>query len=159
MKRASGHLNSVGIAVLDQEAPAWAAALRRFCLRLLRAADIEGAEVSVLLTGDRRMRELNRRYRNLDRTTDVLSFPQTGGAGGASSGSPTGAMGDIVISLPAVERNAARFRVPVEQELKRLVVHGLLHLAGWDHSGTAERARMLARQEALVIEMEGEKVL
>jgi probable rRNA maturation factor len=159
VRSARAKVNAVGIAVLDEVAPAWVAAFRRFCLRLLRAADIEGAEVSVLLTGDRRMRELNRRYRRVDRTTDVLSFSQTADADGPPSGSPAAPMGDIVLSLPAVGRNAARFGVPVEQELKRLVVHGLLHLAGWDHRGTAERSRMMARQEALVAAMEGEKVL
>jgi probable rRNA maturation factor len=159
VRRAPGRRNTVGVAVLDEEAPAWAAALERFCLRLLRAASIEGAEVSVLLTGDRRMRELNRRYRKVDRTTDVLSFSQAEGAGEPSAKSSTRCMGDIVISLPALGRNAARYRVPVEQEIKRLVVHGLLHLAGCDHRRPAERASMAARQEALVAEMEGVKVV
>ncbi len=159
MRSARTKGNAVGIAVLDEVAPAWVVAFRRFCLRLLCAAGIEGAEVSVLLTGDRRMRELNRRYRRVDRTTDVLSFSQSQDADVPTSGSPSLSMGDIVISLPAVGRNATRFGVPVEQELKRLVVHGLLHLAGWDHRGAAERSRMMARQEALVSEMEGEKVL
>jgi len=138
--------NDVSVAVLDEAPPEWVRRLRRTCLRLLEASGVAEAEVSVLLTGDLRMRELKRRYRRVDRTTDVLSFSQD-----EPGVSPLkAALGDIVISLPALRRNARRYGVPADQELERLVAHGLLHLLGWDHRTVADRARMATRQEALV---------
>jgi probable rRNA maturation factor len=71
------------------------------------------------------MRTLNRRYRRKDRTTDVLAFPAGGG------GEPL--LGDIVISVPYASRQARRRGEPVSREIERLLVHGLLHLSGYDH--------------------------
>jgi probable rRNA maturation factor len=81
------------------------------------------AEVSVLFCGDRKIRSLNRRYRGKDRPTDVLAFP-------AESG---GLLGDIVISLPYASRRARRLGEPPAKEVGRLLLHGLLHLRGYDH--------------------------
>ena len=79
-------------------------------------------EVSVLFCGDRRMRTLNRTYRRKDRSTDVLAFP----AGGEL-------LGDIVVSVPYASRQARRRGEPASREIDRLLVHGLLHLSGYDH--------------------------
>lgn len=78
--------------------------------------------VSVLFCGDGRMRTLNRRYRGQDRSTDVLSFP---------SAPPL--LGDIAISVPYAARQARRRSQPVSREIDRLLVHGYLHLLGYDH--------------------------
>lgn len=88
-----------------------------------KARDRFETEVSVLFCGDRRMRSLNRKYRRKDRSTDVLSFPA--GAGGL--------LGDIVVSIPYAERQARRRAEPVAREVDRLLVHGFLHLLGYDH--------------------------
>ena len=90
-----------------------------------RVPDRTPREVSVLFCADRRMRALNRRYRGKDRSTDVLAFPA--GETGA------GFLGDIVISVPYAEREARRRREPGSREIDRLLVHGLLHLMGYDH--------------------------
>jgi rRNA maturation RNase YbeY len=82
-------------------------------------------DVSVLFCGDTRMRTLNRKYRRKDRSTDVLAFPAGGG------GEPL--LGDIVISVPYASRQARRRGEPVSREIERLLVHGLLHLSGYDH--------------------------
>ena len=82
-------------------------------------------EVSVLFCADRRMRALNRRYRGKDRSTDVLAFPA--GDTGADF------LGDIVISVPYAAREARKRREPPTVEIDRLLVHGLLHLMGYDH--------------------------
>ena len=79
--------------------------------------------VSVLFCGDRRMRTLNCRYRRKDRPTDVLAFPGSGG----------GLLGDIVISVPYAARQARRRREPADREIDRLLLHGFLHLCGYDH--------------------------
>ena len=82
-------------------------------------------EVSVLFCADTRMRALNRRYRGQDRPTDVLAFP--------TADSESGFLGDIVISVPYAGREARRRREPGAREIDRLLVHGLLHLMGYDH--------------------------
>jgi len=84
------------------------------------------ASLTVRLTDDAEMRELNRRYRGRDRTTDVLSF--TGEA------TPEGRhLGDLVISLPVARRQAREAGHPLERELRELVLHGVLHCLGHDH--------------------------
>jgi len=80
------------------------------------------SELSVLICGDERMRALNRRYRGKDRSTDVLAFPGEGAA-----------LGDIVISLPYAAREARRRGESRTRELERLLLHGYLHLLGYDH--------------------------
>ena len=82
------------------------------------------AEVSVLFCGDARMRALNRRYRRKDRSTDVLAFP---------SGDAGPFLGDLVISVPYASRQARRRAEPLPREIDRLLVHGFLHLLGYDH--------------------------
>ena len=80
-------------------------------------------EISVLFCGDRAMRTLNRRYRGMDAPTDVLAFPaETGGL-----------LGDIVISVPCASRQARRRGEPAAREIDRLLLHGFLHLSGYDH--------------------------
>jgi len=103
------------------------ARVRRILTRASRAARLPAREVSVLFCADGRMRSLNRRYRGLDRPTDVLSFP-------AGAGVPSdGFLGDIVISVPYASRSARKRDEPPAREIDRLLVHGLLHLAGYDH--------------------------
>lgn len=102
-----------------------AARVRGVLVRAARAARARGDEVSVLFCADARMRSLNRRYRGKDRSTDVLAFP-SGEAGG-------GLLGDIVISVPYAAREARRRAEPRAREIDRLLVHGLLHLMGYDH--------------------------
>ena len=90
------------------------------------------------------MRSLNRTWRNIDRTTDVLSFCQREGR--FSSIRPE-LLGDIVISVPQAYRQAREAGNPLTREIERLLVHGLLHLLGYDHErGPAEAARMRRRE-------------
>jgi probable rRNA maturation factor len=96
---------------------------------------------------DRRMRILNCQYRGIDRTTDVLSFPQILDSSIHDSRiTPPQAdhevvLGDIVINLHKAERQTAQYGLTLNEELKRLLIHGLLHLTGYDHEkgGYAER--------------------
>ena len=106
-------------------AGASAPALARFLARAQRAAGLRG-EVNVLLAANPEIRDLNRRYRGKDRATDVLSFPTDGGSG-------KGFAGDIAISAEMAARNARRFGHAPADELKILLLHGVLHLAGYDH--------------------------
>lgn len=101
------------------------ARVRRILLATARAAGGGDREVSVLFCGDRRMAGLNRRWRRKNRSTDVLSFPV--GERGARF------LGDIVISVPYANRQARRRGDSPAREMDRLLVHGYLHLLGYDH--------------------------
>jgi probable rRNA maturation factor len=83
-------------------------------------------EVSILFCGDSRMRGLNRRYRGKDRSTDVLAFPP-------DTRPDRPFLGDIVVSVPFAQRQARRRGEPASREIDRLLVHGFLHLLGYDH--------------------------
>ena len=91
-------------------------------------------EVSIVLARDPELRELNRRWRKIDRATDVLSFPY--------AYERMRIDGDLIISLDRLAAQAKRYRVTPGKELMRLVVHGALHLCGHDHHRVAERREM-----------------
>lgn len=101
--------------------------------RTLKQQNItSAAEVSVAIVGDRKMRVLNKKYRGLDKTTNVLSFSQ---AEGESIPAPSDKMrlGDIVLSYPMVINDASRDEMMVDDKVDELVAHGLLHLLGVHH--------------------------
>ena len=104
-------------------------------------------ELSVLFTSDERTRELNRSWRGVDRTTDVLSFPA---GDGPSEG---GLLGDVVVNVDAACRQARRWGVSPAEEIWRLLVHGVLHLCGYDHKRRQEREEMRRREEELLAEV------
>jgi probable rRNA maturation factor len=108
-----------------------AAQLQRFARRAQTLARVKG-EVDILVSGNTRLRDLNRRFRRKNKPTDVLSFPRPSG-------------GDIAISADIARENAARYGHSLAAELKILVLHGMLHLAGYDHE--SDNGRM-ARAEA-----------
>lgn len=89
-------------------------------------------EVSVAIVGDRKMRELNLKYRNLDKTTNVLSFSQTEGDLNVVPNTPL-LLGDVVISYPQVINEASEKEVFVDDRINDLVEHGVLHLLGVHH--------------------------
>jgi probable rRNA maturation factor len=110
----------------------------------MTAAGLQNAELSVLFVGDTAMRSLNRRYRRKDTTTDVLSFPFREGPYGDVQQK---VLGDIVISVPTARRQAEENGISVSRELDQLLVHGLLHLLGYDHERGDTKARQMYQQE------------
>lgn len=110
------------------------APVRRVLDRAERAIGEHPGEVSVLFCGDRRMAGLNGRWRRKARPTDVLAFPSKAPAS-AAAGAPAARrfLGDIVISVPYARRQARRRRQPASREMDRLLLHGYLHLLGYDH--------------------------
>lgn len=91
-------------------------------------------EVAVALVGDRKMRALNQRYRGVDRATDVLAFPADRIAAHRTPRGAPRVLGDVVIATGVTRRQARDAGHPVETELCRLALHGLLHLLGYDHT-------------------------
>jgi probable rRNA maturation factor len=108
--------------------------------------------LSVLFTGDRTMRSLNRTWRDIDRTTDVLSFSQREGR---FSGIRTELLGDIVISVPQAHRQAREAGHTLTREIEFLLVHGLLHLLGYDHERGPTEAAKMRRREREFLQMIG----
>jgi probable rRNA maturation factor len=112
---------------------------------MLSALELPGAELSVLLTDDEGIRELNREHRSKDKPTDVLAFPMD-----ESVPDPRGILGDVVISLDTAQRQAQARRRPLIEEVRFLLAHGLLHLVGYDHAEPSEKREMVAMTRRLV---------
>jgi len=107
------------------------------------------SELTIVLTNDARLKELNRDYLGIDAPTDVLSFP-------ASETDPeTGAryIGDILISIARAQSQATAAGHPLESEVQLLVVHGVLHLLGHDHAEAQEKARMWQAQTEILAQL------
>lgn len=124
---------------------------RRVCtaaLPYLKVPHGRTAEVSIVLVGTARMRTMNRRYRRKDKSTDVLSFPlPTRPIKGYTAIS----LGDLFISPADVARKAVQAGRPVRAQMAWTVVHGLLHLAGYDHERSAREARNMAALEKKIL--------
>jgi probable rRNA maturation factor len=114
---------------------------------VLEAIGLGDHELSLALVRDVEIRRLNRDYRGKDRPTDVLSFSLREGAFGAIGG----ALGDVVISLETAARQAAERRATITGEVDRLLVHGILHLAGYDHEVSVREERRMKRKEREVL--------
>ncbi len=108
----------------------------------------------MLLTGDEEIRTLNRDYRGIDSPTDVLSFSQNEGEdfGASEDESP---LGDVVISIETARRQAQEQDRSLEEEVDTLLVHGLLHLLGYDHAEPEDEKRMFARQDEVLSAKKG----
>jgi len=115
--------------------------LNRFLACATEALGLAG-EFSVLLTGDERLRALNLQFRGVDKPTDVLSFPA-----GAPANGHAAVAGDLAISVETAARQAAEYGHPLATELQILVLHGLLHLGGYDHEADSGQ---MARKEAVL---------
>jgi len=114
--------------------------------RVPRNVKQRSLSTAVLFVGDRRMQTLNRLYRSVDRPTDVLAFPlDTGHVPKQQSG-----IGDVIINVPYVKRQARRFDVSFEEECARMLTHGVLHLLGYTHAKRMPADTMFRLQEIIV---------
>ena len=104
------------------------------------------AELGILFVGDQRMRSLNRQYRGKDRTTDVLAFAMREAPHSSSS-----VLGDVVIAVPTAARQAKEGQRSLDEELTVLLVHGILHLCGYDHERSEKEARRMHRRERMIL--------
>ena len=144
---------------LQRSVPIDTTRLCRMAEKILIAARVENTELSIILVSDRRIRALNARYRKKDRATDVLAFPlaMVGPVRPRCSSrikprtQPPKLLGDVVISLLTARRQAHALGHGLYEEVARLLVHGVLHLLGYDHEqGPQEAARMVRQEHRLL---------
>lgn len=140
----------VEVAVLDRQRAVRVdrARIERLAARTLGRVGRGAAQVAVVLVGERRIRDLNRRWRGVDRATDVLAFAQHEGAG---AGLHPEVLGDVVICVPAAVRQGREAGHGTAAEIDLLVVHGLLHLAGHEHEGDPAGGRAMRRLEREIL--------
>jgi probable rRNA maturation factor len=124
--------------------PAELHAIVEEALRALETPD--GAEVALIISTDEQLREMNRGFRGIDAPTDVLSFAAAEGPAFVLPADLPPLLGDVLVSLPAARRQAAERGRPLRDELALLIVHGCLHLAGYDHAEPDEQREMWALQ-------------
>lgn len=125
--------------------------VENFISEVLNELNLKNWDISLLFCDDAFIQNLNKQYRDIDSPTDVLSFEQ-GDEYFDEAGETRFMAGDIVISLDSLRFNAEEFNVEINEELKRLIVHGILHLNGMDHSDNSPEQEMLKFQEELLMQ-------
>jgi probable rRNA maturation factor len=145
-------MNRVAISAEEVPLPAWEERAQGYILKVLDRLEKDRWDLSVLFCNNAYIRSLNAKFRNIDEPTDVLSFVL--GTSVADRFLP----GDIIVSLETLAENAAYFQVPEDEELRRLLIHGILHLNGMDHETNEGAEPMLKLQEAILAELSVETV-
>lgn len=111
---------------------------------------IEGAALSIIITDDKAVRELNRRFLGIDEPTDVLSFALAGTDAFVTSSAGARQLGEVVIAFPTAARQARRAGHAIDDEVAHLLVHGILHILDHDHQRPSQARRMRAREDGLL---------
>ncbi|NIO69792.1 MAG: rRNA maturation RNase YbeY [Anaerolineae bacterium] len=125
--------------------------LRRITAEALRREGVEGkVALSVVITDDEAVRELNRQFRDVDAPTDVLAFGSGEEGDFVTAPGEPAYLGDVVISCPRAVSQAEEYGHSINRELALLAVHGVLHLLGYDHVDEAERMEMWTRQNEIL---------
>lgn len=121
--------------------------LKKVATLCLQELNLNQRNLSILVTNDAEIKELNRDFRNKDKPTDVLSFSMDEGEGVLGENHLKD-LGDVVISLDTASTQARECKVSLKQELSRLLIHGILHLAGYEHENVSEeRVREMEEKE------------
>lgn len=128
-----------------------ATALTALAERALALESVEGpVELSVLLADDAAVHELNRTYRSTDARTDVLAFAQSEGDAFAQPHTGVRMLGDVIVSVDTARRQATEYGVALQDEVAHLLVHGILHLLGYDHVAPDEAEVMRSHEETIL---------
>ena len=147
-------MNTIDISYKDIQETDSTEKIVRFCLEVMDKLKIYNWEISILLCNDLIIKDLNYKYRSKNEPTDVLSFTQ--------DLEPVGDIiyaGDIIISLETIQHNSENFGVNIDEEFKRVLIHGILHLSGMDHKTNSMNEQMLKFQEEILKSISGEKVI
>jgi probable rRNA maturation factor len=151
-------VNRVDLDAIGIDEPGWLPNAGDFARKALAALGLDGWDLSIAFCGDAYIKELNGQYRGKDEATDVLSFEQGERFDDPELGERFLA-GDVLISLDTLKANAEYFGVPVGEELKRLIVHGILHLSGRDHADNDPAREMLVLQEKVLAGLSEESIV
>jgi rRNA maturation RNase YbeY len=127
------------------------ARLDRSARAILSDVGEASAELGIMFVGDQRMRGLNRKYRGKDRTTDVLAFAMRESFPPPASRLTPDMLGDVVIAVPTAARQAKQGQRSLDEELTVLLIHGILHLCGYDHERSEKEARRMHRRERMIL--------
>jgi len=141
----------------DHAEPAWLERASAFAVKAMDAAGVEDWDLSLCVCGEAFMAALNAEYRGKEGSTDVLSFSL--GEWAELEDGRRYIAGDVVLCVEVMARNAARFGVAEDEELRRLVVHGVLHLSGMDHETNEAGEPMLVEQERILSVLAEETIL
>jgi probable rRNA maturation factor len=152
-------MNRVEIRAEEIPLPPWSAQANNFILKVLDRLGRDRWDLSMLFCNNEYIRSLNARFRNIDESTDVLSFALGSSYADETTGELRFLPGDIVVSLETLAENAGYFRVSQDEELRRLLIHGILHLDGMDHQTNKGAEPMLKLQEQILAELSGETIL
>ncbi|MBI5887508.1 MAG: rRNA maturation RNase YbeY [Deltaproteobacteria bacterium] len=129
------------VSIIDEAGFKKSALIKKIAAYALSELGKNNAEVSVLITGNDGIQSLNKKFRRMDRPTDVLSFPMN----------DADMLGDVVMSKDKVISQSKEFNVSADEELARLFIHGILHLLGFDHvKGGTQAKKMKAKEEELL---------
>ena len=123
--------------------------LKRDARKLLGAVGEQSSTLSISLVNDREIAILNREHRGKNKPTDVLSFPLDPSTSSGQANVPERLLGDIVISVDTATRQAAEYDALLQNEINRLLIHGILHVLGYDHEEPAQRRTMEAEERRL----------
>jgi probable rRNA maturation factor len=143
--------NSVDVAYENVTEEPWMNNIKLFCIQVMDKLKLKKYQLSVLICTDDIIKKLNQQYRGIDRPTDVLAFGQM------YDGEPVphsidddqmSCLGDIVVSMDTCKNNAALYKLPYQEEMKRLLIHGILHLIGMEHN--ENNSKMIKKQENLL---------
>jgi probable rRNA maturation factor len=145
-------MNRAAVNAEEVPLPGWSGALGDFALKVLAEIKKDNWDLSILLCGDTTIKALNTQYRGKAETTDVLSFE----LGAQSPDEGRFLPGDIVISLDTLRENSQYFKTSEDEELRRLLIHGILHLDGMDHRTNDDTEPMIALQEDILKKFKGE---
>ena len=126
--------------------------LEKTVIQVLKSEGIKKAEISILLVDNKIIRKFNRKYRGIDRATDVLAFSQQEGR---FSGLSPDLLGDIIISVDKARSQSRDYKQSFKKELQLYLIHGCLHLLGYDDTTERDRERMQKKQEGMLDEICG----
>lgn len=153
-------MNDITIMYQNKSQEKWESRLEHYLDSILKDQSIDNWEFSVTICDDIYIRDINREYRNKDKATDVITFVMS------DEPFPTVEMeeelysaGDIIVSLDTVESNAEYFGVDYDEEFRRVLIHGILHLKGLDHETNDETEEMLVLQEEILSRVVTEGIL
>lgn len=124
-----------------------------FKKKIIKAGKVKSAQVSLLICGDSRIKQLNSEHRSKNKVTDVLSFPSFDGLRVKEFNDSSLFLGDLAICFPQTKRQAKEFKIPVMDEFIHLFFHGIIHLLGYDHEISKKEEKLMEKWESDALDL------